>query len=61
MLHGVAPTNSAVFVPELADVPLEVHASYSREEILAALGFASHAPHAEHHARRRRLVRGRKR
>jgi len=28
-------------VPELADVPLEVHASYSREEILAALGFAS--------------------
>jgi superfamily II DNA or RNA helicase/HKD family nuclease len=29
------------FVPALADVPLEVHASYSREEILAALGFAS--------------------
>ena len=28
-------------VPELADVPLEVHASYAREEILAALGFAS--------------------
>lgn len=28
-------------VAELADVPLEVHASYSREEILAALGFAS--------------------
>ena len=28
-------------VPELAQVPLEVHASYSREEILAALGFAS--------------------
>jgi superfamily II DNA or RNA helicase/HKD family nuclease len=28
-------------VPALADVPLEVHASYSREEILAALGFAS--------------------
>jgi len=27
--------------PELAGVPLEVHASYSREEILAALGFAS--------------------
>ncbi len=27
--------------PALADVPLEVHASYSREEILAALGFAS--------------------
>jgi superfamily II DNA or RNA helicase/HKD family nuclease len=29
------------FTPELADVPLAVHASYSREEILAALGFAS--------------------
>jgi len=28
-------------VPELAHVPLEVHASYSREEILSALGFAS--------------------
>ncbi|WP_006244491.1 DUF3427 domain-containing protein [Mycolicibacterium tusciae] len=28
-------------VPALTDVPLEVHASYSREEILAALGFAS--------------------
>ncbi len=28
-------------VPELADVPLELHASYSREEILAALGYAS--------------------
>ena len=28
-------------VPELAQVPLEVHASYSREEILAALDFAS--------------------
>lgn len=28
-------------VPALIDVPLEVHASYSREEILAALGFAS--------------------
>jgi superfamily II DNA or RNA helicase/HKD family nuclease len=28
-------------VPALADVPLEVHASYTREEILAALGFAS--------------------
>ncbi len=28
-------------VPELAQVPLEIHASYSREEILAALGFAS--------------------
>lgn len=28
-------------VPALSDVPLEVHASYSREEILAALGFAS--------------------
>jgi superfamily II DNA or RNA helicase/HKD family nuclease len=28
-------------VSALADVPLEVHASYSREEILAALGFAS--------------------
>lgn len=27
--------------PQLADVPLELHASYSREEILAALGFAS--------------------
>jgi Domain of unknown function (DUF3427) len=29
------------FIPALADVPLAVHASYSREEILAALGFAS--------------------
>jgi hypothetical protein len=29
------------FVADLARVPLEVHASYSREEILAALGFAS--------------------
>ncbi len=28
-------------IPELADVPLAVHASYSRDEILAALGFAS--------------------
>jgi superfamily II DNA or RNA helicase/HKD family nuclease len=28
-------------VPDLAQVPLEVHASYSREEILAALSFAS--------------------
>ena len=28
-------------IPQLAEVPLEVHASYSREEILAALGFAS--------------------
>ena len=28
-------------VPNLADVPLDVHATYSREEILAALGFAS--------------------
>jgi superfamily II DNA or RNA helicase/HKD family nuclease len=28
-------------VPDLAHVPLEVHASYSREEILAGLGFAS--------------------
>ena len=28
-------------MPELIGVPLEVHASYSREEILAALGFAS--------------------
>jgi superfamily II DNA or RNA helicase/HKD family nuclease len=28
-------------VPALSDIPLEVHASYSREEILAALGFAS--------------------
>jgi superfamily II DNA or RNA helicase/HKD family nuclease len=28
-------------IHELADVPLAVHASYSREEILAALGFAS--------------------
>jgi hypothetical protein len=28
-------------VPALEDVPLEVHASYTREEILAALGFAS--------------------
>lgn len=27
--------------PGLEDVPLEVHATYSREEILAALGFAS--------------------
>ena len=31
----------ASLVPDLAQVPLEVHASYSREEILAALGFAS--------------------
>lgn len=30
-----------VLAPELAQAPLEVHASYSREEILAALGFAS--------------------
>ncbi len=29
------------FIPGLADVPLAVHASYSREELLAALGFAS--------------------
>ena len=28
-------------VPELADVPLEVHATYSREEILAGLGWVS--------------------
>jgi superfamily II DNA or RNA helicase/HKD family nuclease len=28
-------------IPELSDVPLAVHASYSREEILAGLGFAS--------------------
>ena len=28
-------------IPGLTDVPLAVHASYSREEILAALGFAS--------------------
>ncbi len=28
-------------ISELADVPLEVHASYSREEILSALDFAS--------------------
>jgi superfamily II DNA or RNA helicase len=28
-------------VPDLAQVPLEVHASYSREEILSALAFAS--------------------
>lgn len=28
-------------VPALAEVPLAVHASYSREEILAAVGFAS--------------------
>jgi hypothetical protein len=28
-------------IPALADVPLEVHASYSREEILSALSFAS--------------------
>ncbi len=27
--------------PALSDVPLQLHASYSREEILAALGFAS--------------------
>jgi superfamily II DNA or RNA helicase/HKD family nuclease len=31
----------ASLVPELAEVPLEVHASYSREEILAALSFTS--------------------
>ncbi|ORA08313.1 DUF3427 domain-containing protein [Mycobacterium arosiense] len=29
------------FAPDLAGVPLAVHASYSREEILAALGFAT--------------------
>lgn len=29
------------FIPALTDVPLALHASYSREEILAALGFAS--------------------
>ncbi len=28
-------------IPELAEVPLAVHGSYSREELLAALGFAS--------------------
>lgn len=28
-------------VPELADIPLALHASYSREEILAALGWVS--------------------
>jgi hypothetical protein len=28
-------------IPELVDVPLSVHASYSREEVLVALGFAS--------------------
>jgi superfamily II DNA or RNA helicase/HKD family nuclease len=28
-------------VPDLTQVPLDVHASYSREEILAALGYAS--------------------
>ena len=28
-------------VPELLDVPLALHASFSREELLAALGFAS--------------------
>jgi superfamily II DNA or RNA helicase/HKD family nuclease len=28
-------------IPALADVPLALHASYSREELLAALGFAS--------------------
>lgn len=28
-------------IPEMGDVPLAVHASYSREEILTALGFAS--------------------
>ncbi|OBK55138.1 DUF3427 domain-containing protein [Mycobacterium kubicae] len=29
------------FVPALADVPLELHASYSREELLSALDFVS--------------------
>jgi hypothetical protein len=28
-------------IPELAEVPLQLHATYSREEILAALGVAS--------------------
>ncbi len=31
----------SMLVPALADVPLEVHGSYQREEILAALGHAS--------------------
>ncbi|OBK19538.1 DUF3427 domain-containing protein [Mycobacterium asiaticum] len=31
----------AGLVPALGEVPLELHASYSREEILAALGFAT--------------------
>jgi superfamily II DNA or RNA helicase/HKD family nuclease len=30
-----------MLAPELSDVPLAVHASYQREEILAALGYAS--------------------
>ena len=38
---GAAPTSWGSLVTGLAQVPLEVHASYSREEILAALGFAS--------------------
>lgn len=29
------------YVPDLVDVPLELHASYSREEILAGLGWAT--------------------
>jgi superfamily II DNA or RNA helicase/HKD family nuclease len=33
--------NLGSLLPGLEDVPLEVHATYSREEILAALGFAS--------------------
>ena len=40
-MPAVAPTQLGGLVPDLAQVPLEVHASYSREEILAALGFAS--------------------
>jgi superfamily II DNA or RNA helicase len=37
--HSTYPLDD--LIPALADVPLAVHASYSREEILAALGFAS--------------------
>ncbi|MGE2718462.1 DUF3427 domain-containing protein [Mycolicibacterium celeriflavum] len=35
-------------VPELADVPLALHATYSREEILAALGWVSAANKPAH-------------
>ena len=40
-LHAEPRTTLGSLAPGLGDVPLEVHATYSREEILAALGFAS--------------------